>query len=160
MICPNCKNSIQDYPDYCPFCGTNFKQQGAPQVNAQGMPVNQVNPNVIPGEEQGFVDVVIQRRNAFAGSAVTVHILVDEVEIGQLKNGQYAQYRIPCGTRKVVLKTYSTYDGYLVTFQNDCRNMRIEIGMQMGFWNGSVAMYSVTKEYDNQPPVGIPKVEN
>jgi hypothetical protein len=105
------------------------------------------------GEENGFVDVIFQRRSAFTGAAMKLHIIVDGVEVTTLKNGEYSQCRIPCGTRKVVLQTYNSTGTYLVTFQNDCRNMRGEIGVRMGWWSGSLMMYSVTKEYDNQPPV-------
>ena len=31
--------------------------------------------------------------------------------------------------------------------------MRIEVGVGMGWWSANLMMYSVTKEYDNQPPV-------
>ena len=150
MICPNCKNTIQDYPDYCPFCGILFKEQKMPQYDARG---NEIRPTVMPGEENGFVDVIFQRRSTFVGAAMTIHIIIDDVEVTQLKDGQYVQCRIPCGTRKVILKTYNSSDSYLVTFQNDCRNMRVEIGVRIGWWSGSLMMYSVSKEYDNQPPV-------
>ena len=151
MICPNCKNNIQDYPDYCPFCGLAFKQQTEQQYDAQGNPIY---PTRMAGEEKGeFVDVIFQRRKKFTGCAMAIDVIIDEVPIGTLANGQFFQCRIPCGTRKVVLKSYCSYDSYLVTFQNDCRNMRIEVGVNWGMVSGTLAMYSVTKEFDNQPPI-------
>lgn len=150
MVCPGCNNTIQDYPEYCPYCGLLFKEQKMPQYDAQG---KEIYATSMQGEENGFVDVIFQRRKAFTGAAMKLQIIIDDVQIGELRNGTYFQCRIPCGTRKVILKTYNSTGTYLVTFQNDCRNMRVEVGIGMGMWTANLMMYSVSKEYDNQPPV-------
>ena len=150
MICPGCNNTIQDYPEYCPYCGLLFKEQKMPQYDEKG---NEIRPTQMQGEDHGFVDVIFQRRSALTGAAMKLHIIVDEVEVTALGNGQYVQCRIPCGNRKVVLKTYNSTGTYLVNFQNDCRNMRVEVGIGMGWWSANLMMYSVTKEFDNQPPI-------
>ena len=150
MICPKCNNMIQDYPEYCPFCGMLFKEQKMPQYDANG---KEIKPTQMQGEENGFVDVIFQRRSAFAGAARKIYIEIDDVEVTALGNGQFVQCRIPCGTRKVTLKSCNSFSSYLVTFQNDCRNMRVEVGLGLGWWSANIMMYSVTKEYDNQPPI-------
>ena len=127
MFCKNCGKEMADGVTFCPSCGQGVEAEVKPSNN-------------------GTVKLIIHRKSSFFGCAVSTKIHIDGQLVASIKSNGIAEFDMVPGTHELVLDMWSATERTNIEIPADCKTVRVEIGLKMGFWTNKIKVLSITNE--------------
>lgn len=104
MKCPKCNKEVEDNKNFCPSCGTKL----------------------------GEYTLIVTRQKKTMGFALSFPIYVDDVKIGDIKNGRSVTYNLTKGSHKVLINSVEKKLEQGIILDDEHKSVEILFCAQMG----------------------------
>ena len=149
MFCTNCGKEIPDTSQFCKYCGNKIRK---------GEESDQIKSNQVEQEKavektaestnntEKKVKVTFHRLKKFTGCAVPMYIYIDKKLIATLKNNATFETYLTYGKHKIIIEMWSATSEKEVDFQEDYKNMYIDVTLKMGLITNRGEIVSIRGE--------------
>lgn len=139
IFCEECGNKLSKDSSFCTECGTKVgatpkKEEKKVEKKTEQEEVKE-DKKVVKKEKSNDVHtatLIVSRKKSFKGCAITFHVLVDGVKVGDLKNGASITYELTEGIHKVTISTVDKDTDQPVEVTKDRNSIEIITVAKMG----------------------------
>ena len=125
VFCEECGNKLSKDNSFCPQCG--IKVGTTPKKEEK-----KVKKETKKETDVHTATLIVSRKKSFKGCAITFHVLVDGVKVGDLKNGASITYELPEGIHKITISTVDKDTDQPVEVTKDRNSIEIITVAKMG----------------------------
>lgn len=121
--CPNCDAQLEEGSLFCTECGTKIESKKKISKKSQDKTTE---------KEVHTATLTVSRKKSIKGCAITFHVLLDGVKVGDLKNGTSISCEVEEGIHKVTISTVDKDTDQPIEVTKDRNSIEIFTVAKMG----------------------------
>ena len=123
VICPGCGAELDKASAFCTECGTKVETKDSKKISTTKKEKS---------SSEHTATLTVSRKKSIKGCAISFHVLVDGVKVGDLKNGASITYELTEGIHKVTISTIDKDTDQPIEVTKDRNSIEIITVAKMG----------------------------